>query len=66
MTREEAYQENPEMAVMTDFLFQHEKQLKVLYKKYKKDTNYTQCPFIGFVFMIYNEAQDLVLNPSNN
>lgn len=65
MKRKQAYKENPEIAMMTDFLVQHEVKLKKLYKQYKKDTG-DAIEFFGFVGYIFNEAQDLVLNPENN
>lgn len=63
--RKKAYQQNPEIAALTDFLTQHESKLKELHKQYEQDTK-DKIHFYAFVDYIFNNAQDLVLNPENN
>ena len=63
--RDKAYKENPYITMMTDFLIQHEIKLKKLYKIFKDETG-SDIQFLGFVEWIYNNAQDLVFDPSNN
>ena len=58
MTREQAYIENPEMAMLTDFLSQNEKKLKHLYKKFKKDTG-NKVHFLSFVYTIYVDGTEI-------
>jgi hypothetical protein len=61
-----AHKEDPEVAKMTDFSIQHEKKLKQLHRKYVKETG-QQIPYMpDFVFFMYQEGQDLVINPQLN
>ena len=64
-TREKAYKQNPHIAAMTDFLTQHEAKLKTLHKKYQRETG-EKMPFLGFVGYVFENAQDLVIEPANN
>lgn len=59
--RQNAYKENPKLAIQTDWITQNESQLKVLHKKYIKDTGDT-ISFIAFADFIYNNAQDLIIS----
>ena len=65
MTRQQAHQQFPEIAQMTDFLTQHETKLKELYKDLV-DTTGSDIQFLEFFDYVYHNAQDLVLNPKNN
>lgn len=65
MTREEAFKENPALAKETDFITQHERKLKELHKQFMIDEG-VDIPFIEFADYIYNHAQGLVFNPSEN
>jgi len=59
MNRQEAYKKLPILACETDWLVAHDKQLKKLYKKFKKDTG-DNMTFIAFSDFVYNNAQDLI------
>jgi hypothetical protein len=63
--REKGYKENPYIASVTDFLMEHKAELKKLHIKYMKDTK-KNIEFPEFVFFIYENAQDLVINPEMN
>ncbi len=60
-TRQKAYKENPEIAMMTDWLQGHESQLKKLHKKYLVDTG-DKMEFIPFIVSIYENYPELVIN----